>query len=319
VDIERAIRRVPAGRWAVGISGGADSVALTAMLRTRPDLQLHLVHLDHQARGQQSADDACFVEALAARWKLPCTLATRQAVMPLLARVPRNTSALFRALRLALFEQVVRVHALAGVILAHHADDQAQTVLHRLLRGAGPRGLAGMRPRRRLGQLLIVRPLLGVPREVLRNYLHGVGQDWREDPSNASPRYLRNRIRAVLENQPALTASLLQLASDMGRWSRWLSRQAPRWPAVVPVQQVRQLPPPVAAEALRRWLISQGVPADAAGADAVDRLLAMAEDAAAPARQQFAGSLLVRRRAGTLFIEKPPQPTQADSRERPQS
>jgi tRNA(Ile)-lysidine synthetase-like protein len=319
VDIERAIRRVPAGRWAVGISGGADSVALAAMLRTRPDLQLHLVHLDHQARGQQSADDARFVEALAARWKLPCTLATRQEVMPLLARLPRNTSALFRALRLALFEQVVRVHALDGVILAHHADDQAETVLHRLLRGAGPRGLAGMRPRTRLGQLLILRPLLGVPREALRKYLHGIGQDWREDPTNASARYLRSRIRALLQAHAPLTDNLLRLAATMGRWSRWLSRHAPRWPAVIAVRQVRQLPPPVAAEALRCWLISQGVPADAAGADAVDRLLAMAEDAASPPRQQFAGGLLVRRRGGTLFIEKPPPQTQAESRERPQS
>src|SRR5688500_1479814 len=155
-----AIATVPPGRWAVGVSGGPDSVALLDLLRTRDDLALHVVHLDHQLRGDASAADAHFVADLAHRWNLPCTIARRDEIEPALADLPANPSARYRRLRLALFANVARAHGLSGVILAHHADDQAETVLQRLLRPSGPMGLAGMSATAHVGSLRIVRPLL---------------------------------------------------------------------------------------------------------------------------------------------------------------
>ena len=83
----------------------------------------------------------------------------------------------------------MKEHGLAGVILAHHADDQAETVLLRLLRGSGFAGLAGMSARSIVGGLTILRPLLGAPRESFREHLGGIGQTWREDQSNQSSQY----------------------------------------------------------------------------------------------------------------------------------
>src|SRR5205823_4177907 len=99
-----------------------------ALLRPRGDLRLHVVHLDHETRGGQSAEDAQFVGDLAREWGLAVTVARRGEIESAMGALPRNRSARHRALRLELFRRVVSEHKLRGVILAHHADDQAETV-----------------------------------------------------------------------------------------------------------------------------------------------------------------------------------------------
>src|SRR5256885_4366995 len=195
--LQSAIDSVPAGRWAVGVSGGADSVALLSLLRKRSDVSLRVVHLDHQTRGDASAQDARFVEMLAKQWEIPFEIARLDQVMPEIPDPPKNRSALFRAARLALFRRVVSDHNLAGVILGHHADDQAETILLRLLRGSSYTGLAGMSPRTTIGGLVVLRPMLDVPRAALRAHLHDLEQTWRDDQSNLSAQYARNRIRVL--------------------------------------------------------------------------------------------------------------------------
>src|SRR5437763_184149 len=143
-DLLHATASIPPGPWAVGVSGGADSVSLLLLLRNRPDLHLHVVHLNHETRGQQSDTDTVFVEQLALSLDLPVTL-RRLSEVPL-NDPPATPSARYRAARLAFFAQVVADHHLEGVILAHHADDQAETILQRLLRNSGPAGLTGIRP-----------------------------------------------------------------------------------------------------------------------------------------------------------------------------
>src|SRR5512133_2495346 len=115
----QAVAHIPAGGWAVGVSGGADSVALLSLLRRRIDLSLQVVHLDHQTRGQASTDDAAFVEQLSRAWNLPATLARRSEIEAGLTELPANPSARYRALRLELFRRVVGRGGLQGVILAH--------------------------------------------------------------------------------------------------------------------------------------------------------------------------------------------------------
>src|SRR4051794_1089672 len=120
---------IPAGRWAVGVSGGAGSGALLFMLYDRAsnapgELAASVVHLDHETRGMASAADADFVRELAGRLGLPCTVGRRSEIEPTLGELPPNPSARYRAARLALFRRACAGHGLNGVILAHHADDQ---------------------------------------------------------------------------------------------------------------------------------------------------------------------------------------------------
>ena len=304
-DLEQAIADVPAGRWAVGVSGGADSVALLHLLRAyRPELGLHVVHLNHQARGADSDADASFVRELAEGFNLPVTVALREEVERTVKTLPRNVSARFRRIRIALFNRVVHSHGLAGVLLAHHADDVAETVLQRLLRGSGTAGLTGIaRLSRASGGLLVCRPLIGVRRRRLREYLVADGQSWREDASNTSDVYLRNRLRKVLEASPALSEELIHLSIACRTLHDWTQASAPTLDQAAPVAVLRALPPILAHESARRWLVERGVPPGELTPDVIGRLLAMASDAAASPRQHFPGGVLVRRRQGRLFTD----------------
>src|SRR5262245_40167035 len=113
--LQNAAASVPPDAWAIGVSGGADSVALLRLLQSRVDLSLHVVHLDHETRGQQSTGDAQFVHDLSRERSLPCTI-KRISEVALPAR-HKNISAHFRAARLELFRSVVREHRLQGVLL----------------------------------------------------------------------------------------------------------------------------------------------------------------------------------------------------------
>ncbi len=298
--IEDSLRLIPAGAWAVGVSGGADSVALLALLRARPDLALHVVHLDHQTRGEQSTADAAFVADLAQRWNLPCTIARRDQIEPTLADLPANPSARYRALRLELFRRTVQTHRLSGVILAHHADDQAETVLHRLLRASGYVGLTGISPRATVGGLLILRPLLAVPGAALRTYLIDHHLNWREDASNQSPRYLRNRLRRLLARSPGLSEELLFLAAGCARLRDWARSAAPRLEERFPAATLNALPSILAHESARRWLIERGVRPEHIEPAVIERLLTMAADAASPPRQDFPDRVRLGRRGGWI-------------------
>src|SRR5689334_8194411 len=110
----------PPGRWGVGVSGGADSVALLELLRGRDDLDILPIHLDHETRDGASGEDARFVREMARQWSLRYMSATRSRVEGLMGELPANRSARYRAARLKLFSLVVADEKLDGVVLAHH-------------------------------------------------------------------------------------------------------------------------------------------------------------------------------------------------------
>jgi len=293
-----AVKAIPPGRWTVGVSGGVDSVALLELARQRDDLQLHVVHLNHETRGGASAEDAQFVEELAAKWNLPCATARLSEIE--LREKPSNTAARFRAARFALFKRVAETNALRGVLLAHHADDQAETAMQRLLRGSGPPGLRGMPAETTIAGLLVHRPLLGVSKTVLQALLVDRGIAWREDASNRSPAYQRNRVRTVLSTHPQIAVAAIELADTCRTMLATLRAIAPTLGEAFDVSALNELPLPLARESARRWL------GEHAGADveiapaAIERLLQMANDAASPPRQHFSGKLLVRRKSGKI-------------------
>lgn len=300
-DLLNSINQIPPDGWAVGVSGGADSVALLALLRERSNLQLHVVHLNHQTRGSKSDGDSQFVAKLAEAWSIPATIACLDEVKSQIADKPANPSALYRAARLALFANVVRDHRLSGVILAHHADDQAETVLHRMLRGASATNLAGMRFQSKVGELTILRPLLQIRRATLREYLLSIGQTWREDASNESNRYTRNRIRKTLKTKDELTADLLAIGRASHHLRAWTKAHAPKLDTSFDVEEILSPPHTLAFESARQWLANRNISREQLTAPIIERLLTMASDAASAPRVHFPGGILVHRRQGRIW------------------
>ena len=209
--LTRALRPYPAeGRYLVGVSGGRDSVALLHALTEAGYRRLVVCHLDHGLRGKAGRADARFVERLAAKWKFPSEIG--RADVPTLARAgKRSLETAAREARYAFFAEVAGQRRCGTLFLAHHADDQVETFLFNLLRGAGPAGLAGMAAEnmRTVGRrkLQIVRPLLAVWREEIDAYVKTHGLAWREDLTNADPAHAtRNRLR--MEVLPLLERAL---------------------------------------------------------------------------------------------------------------
>jgi tRNA(Ile)-lysidine synthase len=182
----------PGDRLVVAVSGGADSVALLDLAdRCRPGLRVQLVvaHLDHGWR-DASVADAEFVRELAASRGLPCVVERADGI-PMTETAGRDA-------RLAFFARVCADHHSAGVLLGHTADDQCETVLMHLLRGSGLEGGVGLSDDVRVGALRLMRPLLHFRRAEIRSYCARRRLAFREDPTNADPRFLRNRIRHEL-------------------------------------------------------------------------------------------------------------------------
>lgn len=303
-QLRHAIAAVPVGRWGIGVSGGADSVGLFRLMKKREDITLVAIHLDHQLRGDESDGDAAFVRQLAERHGVPLVIRSREQMQAEISGEPvktvRNKSALYRALRLKLFAMVAVDHQLDGVLLAHHADDQAETLMLRLMRGSSERGMVGMAQTSHLGGLTVMRPLLNVRREVLRQWLESIEQQWREDSSNQSRKYARNRVRQWLADWDELTPILCEMAQANRQLREVLSRMAPKLEDPFELSRLWDLPGPVAAEACRKWLCRVGCPAGEITDQAIGQLLQMSNDAASSPRVHFPGGKWVMRKQGKI-------------------
>ena len=219
----------------IGVSGGPDSVTLLHVLtRLAGALRVRLcaVHVDHQLR-VDSAEDATFVKRLAASWHVPCVVAARD-VRAWARREKRSLEDAARQARYEAFREVARRRSASWLALAHTADDQAETVCMRLLRGAGLTGLSGMAPLRRFESLSIIRPLLGVWRHEIMAYVREHRLTIRQDPTNADRAILRNRIRLELlpllerEYNPNMRRLLVQLAEQCRLDASYLEAAARR-------------------------------------------------------------------------------------------
>jgi tRNA(Ile)-lysidine synthase len=210
----------------VGVSGGADSVALlTALsgLTGRFALQLHIAHLDHQLRGEESKADAAFVTELAATLSIPATVEARD--VRAIQRAGGNSSLedAARQVRHAFVEDVADRIGADFIALGHSADDQAETVLLQLVRGAGLSGLRGMLPVR--GR--IIRPLLSVRRDEIMQFLEDRGVRYRLDQTNLDREFARNRMRAevlpILERDfnPRAVENICRAAHLLSQTEAW--------------------------------------------------------------------------------------------------
>jgi tRNA(Ile)-lysidine synthase len=228
----------PGLRLAVGLSGGADSVALLRALQARSrelGLVLHAAHLHHGLRGEEADGDQAFARALAAQLGLPFHESRVNAA----ATANENAETIeeaARRLRYAWFRQLMASGEVEAVATAHTRDDQAETVLAKFLRGAWTEGLSGIHPVIEFPEGRILRPLLSTTRAEVEAYLNALGQDWREDSSNHHLTFTRNRIRhellPLLEGwNPQLREHLAQMSTlardEEAWWQAELTRLAP--------------------------------------------------------------------------------------------
>ncbi|MCY0886534.1 MAG: tRNA lysidine(34) synthetase TilS [Firmicutes bacterium] len=221
----------PGDRLLVAVSGGGDSMALWAVLSALAgpaQLALLPVHVDHGLRPGSAREAETLRGWFRDRWGRELEV-LRAAVQP---APGESLEMAARRVRYALLRTRARAWGPDTLIaLGHQQDDQAETVLMRVLTGTGITGLAAMRPR----QGLLVRPLLGTGRATLRDYLRRQDIPWLEDPTNADPAMLRNRIRHQLlplirsAVNPAAVRALAGLADRSAEVADWLEMEAARW------------------------------------------------------------------------------------------
>ena len=229
----------PGLRLAVGLSGGADSVALTRTLAEQAKelgLVLHAAHLHHGLRGEEADGDLKFARGLAAELGLPF----HEARVDAGSAAKENSETIeeaARRLRYGWFRELMASGEVEAVATAHTRDDQAETVLAKFLRGAWTEGLSGIHPVVEFAEGRILRPLLGTTRTEIEAYLGALGQEWREDSSNRHLIFTRNRIRhellPLLEGwNPRLREHLAQMAElardEEAWWTAEVARIAPQ-------------------------------------------------------------------------------------------
>lgn len=316
----------PPERWqdvgvVVGVSGGCDSVALLralAAIKSGGKGRLIAAHLNHQLRSQ-AEDDERFVAELCRRLDVGCEIGRAD----IFALARQRGEGLEDAARHARYRFLTAVAERCGarfVAVAHTADDQAETVLHRIVRGTGLRGLSGMARARPLAHATLVRPLLEVRRAEVQAYLAALGQTYQFDCSNSDPRFTRNRLRLevlpLLEKiNPDVVEALLRLAR-LARESQTLidrlveecrrRRVAGEKPGLV---QIDLAPPAQEPRHLVRELLmtlwrEQGWPMRAMGWKQWEELAAMASLPEAPQRRTFPGAVLAEVREGRLQLSR---------------
>jgi tRNA(Ile)-lysidine synthase len=305
----------------VAVSGGADSVAMLLALtelKRLLGLRLMAAHLNHHIRGNEAKKDAEFVRTLAAKLKIP--FVGGDADVPRLAK-SRGLS-MEMAAREARYEFLADAARKKGadmIVTAHTADDQAETVLLKLCRGAGPRGLSGIPRETAINGMRVVRPLLDVTRVEIESFLRQRKQAWREDRTNRDTAYLRNLVRhellPMLESRlnPGIRAALIRTADILREEDDLLDALA-RTVLVAPasgrhgaleITKLAKQPLALRRRAICLWLSDSGVPRDAIDFGSIERVEKLMAQKKGSGRVEVAGAWLVRRRYNRIEIVHP--------------
>jgi tRNA(Ile)-lysidine synthase len=294
-------------KWLVAVSGGADSVALLHLLLQEGFRNLVVCHVDHRLRGRASTADAAFVKRLAARLGLSLEM-TRVDVRRLAEERRESMETAARNARHEFFRECATRHRCNRVILAHHADDQAETVLWNLLRGS--HGLKGMKMMNAAAGLEFHRPLLSWRREEIRDWLSSHRLKWREDASNTEAVAIRNRLRNEVfplldevtgrdsviafnrllvdfEEIEAIKTFTLKMADVFDPQTR------------IHISELKRMPIPLQREVIVRYLKENGI---IPSRDLIKRSLEMT-DGSSFAVINLPGGRYLRRRERRLFIE----------------
>lgn len=303
----------PSGRAVLcGVSGGADSVMLARALKTAGFERAIVCHFNHRTRGRESDADERFVRRLAS--ELGFDFERGESA----AGARGGGEAVWRRERYEFFAETARRRRCGALFLGHNADDQVETVLWNLFRGAGRRGMAGMRLASRREGMLVLRPFLDVPRSEIEAAARSAGVEFRTDATNKDVRFSRNAIRHVII--PAIERSLgrnirgplLKTARILAEEERFLEQMTEealedcRLEALVlDVRRVARLAPALQRRVVEAWL--SAVCGSSVGFDHVESVRALVCEPGRPRRGMAAvnlpGGLRARRRAGRLFVE----------------
>ncbi|MEM9398790.1 MAG: tRNA lysidine(34) synthetase TilS [Verrucomicrobiota bacterium] len=300
VDTLKKIKALSLNRpLACCVSGGMDSmVMLESCLRHQ--VPIHVFHFNHRWRGKASDADADFIRQTCEKWKIPLTMGEACTVGPTSEGEARDA-------RWKFFLQSAAELNIAALCTAHHADDQVETFLLQLLRGAGPEGLASLTHEKKREGILILRPLLPFTKAELEAVAHHWKLKWKEDKTNKSPKFFRNRVRLKLMpyldkisgriQWPIIQRTCLLLAEENDYWEKLLPDEMPQRPKV---KDLSRQHPAFQRRYLRKWLHSQGIGApDFEQIEAIRRLLNKDN----PAKINLSKNRHCRRRAGFLFLE----------------
>ena len=288
----------PGDRVICAVSGGADSVALLFamyLLRERLDITLEAAHFNHRLRGEESDADEAFVKELCGRHDIPLHLGSGR-ILP----GKKGLEAAAREARYAF------LRSLPGKIAtAHTADDNAETVLLHLVRGTGLKGLGGIFPMN--GN--VIRPMLTVTRREVEAFLSEYALPHREDSTNATDLFLRNRIRRnvmplLLQENPSLAENLSDMALGLREDEDYLFRMAGE--TLPGVAALREMHPALRARVLERFLKENGVPEPEKRHITLLEQLVFSDKPSA--RADLPGGITVARRYDTLEVLGEAQP-----------
>jgi tRNA(Ile)-lysidine synthase len=306
----------------VALSGGRDSVALLHLLG-QPSLHLSLeaAHVHHDLRGAEADDDAEFCRRLAASLEIPFQLLR----LPLDDRRPTTGEAAWRRKRYRALLEHARRRGIGAIATAHHLDDVAEGVLVQILRGAGPRAMAGIAAETADG---VIRPLLAWDRPAIDRWLDAEGLSWREDSSNRDPARLRNRVRHHLLPEleraaPRLRRHLVQMAGVVADGEDFMAGEVRRrasfadpWDPEggVDLESLRALPNALRARWLQGQMFELGV--DGASRRQLE-LFHLLLDAGRPRSVTMGGRWRLRAARGALWAEPPSPPEGVERRLEP--
>ncbi|MFI0347162.1 MAG: tRNA lysidine(34) synthetase TilS [Chthoniobacterales bacterium] len=295
----------------LGISGGLDSVALFYLLLELGYQKIILCHFDHQLRGEESRADASFVKALAIVHHLAYEIGSED-VAGRAAREHLSLETAARAARYEFFAAVAKKKNIKTILLAHHADDQVETIFFNFLRGSGSSGLAGMLPisTRKINdiELRIIRPLLTVSKKELADFLAEKNIPFRHDSSNDTLLPTRNRLRhrlIPLLDQIFGTSyrdAVRRAASILSEEDDFLQSLAAPLAAKeeLPTHELAKLPLALQRRVVYTWLRHHGF--EDIGFAEVERILSL-QNLDGPAKVNLPTCRHARRRAGVIFVE----------------
>lgn len=305
---------LPSGQHViVGVSGGADSVALLRAMHQLGIAPLTVAHLNHQLRGEAADGDEQFVRELADALDLPF-VSEKADVRGLANSSGISTEMAAREARHAFFQTIGKD---AVIALAHHADDQAETFLLKLARGAGMDGLCGMPFAQQIGTIRLIRPMLDIPRAEIMDWLNANSYDWREDASNQSTDFLRNRVRNIVlpmlekELNPNIRKTILRTMDILRSENAYVDAASSRIALenttdTTTLEAAATLAQPLALQRriVRKWLFDNG--AEAADFDAVEKILSLAATATGTAYFELNATHRIVFEYGVLRIENQP-------------
>lgn len=292
----------------MGVSAGRDSMALLHGLHALGFGKLVVCHLNHGLRGAAARADEALARRTAAR--LGLDFASETADTKTVARESgQSIETAARELRLAFFARCARTWRCKRVMLAHHRDDQVETILFNFLRGSGAAGLGGMRMVSTLGGMEVLRPLLGIRRAEIDAYVRENKVTYRDDASNADLAHTRNRLRhrvipAIEESfGPAFAEAVLRAGEILREEEAWMAAQVPEVGARLRVKELRGMPLALQRRTVLAWLRAQAV--RDAGYQETARVLSLLNDGSGPAKVNLPEGQHARRRAGEIFLEHP--------------